>query len=129
MKAGRPSYHVQSKWVTVASPQGLLYFALDDKGNLVKGKDRELRPDHIGPLVVPGPALPARSRKAAKPRPAEVVTPIRPDAVPAAPITQRPPPAPAAPAPTPFDSLPNGQPNLFDDDDFFSLFRDDFSLF
>jgi hypothetical protein len=125
MKAGRPSYHVQSKWVTVASPQGLLYFALDDKGNLVKGKDRELRPDHIGPLVLPGPVLPVRPRKPAKPKLEEVVTPIRPEPVPVTPFIPRPPP----PAPTPLDSLPNVQPNLFDEDDFFALFRDDFSLF
>jgi hypothetical protein len=47
MKAGRPSYHVRSKWLTVATPSGVLYFELDAKGNLVKGPARQLAPHHV----------------------------------------------------------------------------------
>jgi hypothetical protein len=35
MKAGRPSYHIPAKWITVNLPQGILYFELDKKGNLL----------------------------------------------------------------------------------------------
>jgi hypothetical protein len=37
MKAGRPTYHVQAKWITVNLPNRVLYFELDGKGNLVNG--------------------------------------------------------------------------------------------
>jgi hypothetical protein len=35
MKAGRPSYHIRAKWITVQLPQGAVYFELDQKGNLL----------------------------------------------------------------------------------------------
>jgi hypothetical protein len=44
MKAGRPSYHVRSKWITVTTPHGLMYFELDTKGSLVSKK---LEPHHF----------------------------------------------------------------------------------
>jgi hypothetical protein len=47
MKAGRPSYHVRSKWLTVTTPNGVLYFELDAKGNLVKGRVSKLTPHHV----------------------------------------------------------------------------------
>jgi hypothetical protein len=33
MKAGRPSYHIPAKWITVNLPQGILYFEFGTKGN------------------------------------------------------------------------------------------------
>jgi hypothetical protein len=77
MKAGRPSYHIPSKWVTVSTPQGIVYYLLDDKGNLVRGEDKQFHPDHIAPLTLPPgppPQLP-RARKARKPPPPPVVSP------------------------------------------------------
>jgi hypothetical protein len=44
MKAGRPSYHVPAKWITVGTPQGLIYFELDKKGNLIT---KVTTPHHI----------------------------------------------------------------------------------
>jgi hypothetical protein len=37
MKAGRPTYHIAAKWITVTLPQGVLYFELDQRGNLARG--------------------------------------------------------------------------------------------
>jgi hypothetical protein len=33
-KAGRPSYHIPAKWITVTLPQKVLYFEFDKKRNL-----------------------------------------------------------------------------------------------
>jgi hypothetical protein len=44
MKAGRPSYHIPAKWITVTLPQGIMYFELDKKGNL---QNRVVAPHHI----------------------------------------------------------------------------------
>jgi hypothetical protein len=35
MKSGRPSYHIPAKWITVNLQQGMRYFELDKKGNLL----------------------------------------------------------------------------------------------
>jgi hypothetical protein len=37
MRAGRPAYHVKSRWITITQPNGLIYFDLDSRGSLVKG--------------------------------------------------------------------------------------------
>jgi hypothetical protein len=56
MKAGRPVYHVPSKWVTILTPTGLMYFELDKKGNLIK-TEMSLSLHHILPITsVMGPA-------------------------------------------------------------------------
>jgi hypothetical protein len=68
MKAGRPAYHVRSKWVTVTTPQGILYFELDAKGNLLR---KDLRPDRIVPLE-----MPPLENTAPVAVPATVLTPI-----------------------------------------------------
>jgi hypothetical protein len=125
MKAGRPSYHVPSKWVTVTTPQGMMYFDLDEKGNLVKGDTKELRPSHIVPLgpcpVVP-PVIAARGRHPAK---AQLPGPPHPGLIAA------PPPPPAPPRP-PSPVAPPEPQTFFDDDSLsffngFSEFPDDFS--
>jgi hypothetical protein len=54
MKAGRPSSHVRSKWLTVAIPSGVLSFELDTKGNLVKSPATVLKPHHV--IGTPPPA-------------------------------------------------------------------------
>jgi hypothetical protein len=70
MKAGRPSYHVRSKWVTITTAEGVLYFELDSKGSLVRGKQNQLVPDHIARFAA-APAQPVQVPKAATPIPAE----------------------------------------------------------
>jgi len=44
MRAGRPAYHIRSKWITVATPNGIMYFELDVKGNLVS---KDLSPSRV----------------------------------------------------------------------------------
>jgi hypothetical protein len=44
MKAGRPSYHIRSRWVTIAQANGLLRFELDEHGSLAKGRPPQLIP-------------------------------------------------------------------------------------
>jgi hypothetical protein len=51
MKADRPLYHIRSKWLTIANIDGLLYFELDRRGNLVKGNG-QLIPHHIVPMTI-----------------------------------------------------------------------------
>jgi hypothetical protein len=48
MKAGRPAYHVRSKWLTVVTKEGIMYFELDKKGTLVSrlGKN-DIAPHHV----------------------------------------------------------------------------------
>jgi hypothetical protein len=46
MRAGRPAYHVSAKWLTVHFQTFLAYYALDSKGNLVKGPDG-IKPHHV----------------------------------------------------------------------------------
>jgi hypothetical protein len=55
MKAGRPSYHIRAKWITVATPQGLVYFELDRKGNLI-GKN--IAAHHVLPVTQTRPDPP-----------------------------------------------------------------------
>jgi hypothetical protein len=86
MKAGRPSYHIPSRWVTVTTPKGVLYFALDDKGNLVRGEGKEIRPERIAPLVSPAALV------------APVPRPRKPPKTSATPITPATPPIPVPPA-------------------------------
>jgi hypothetical protein len=104
MIAGRAPYRVHSKWITVASTNGILYFALDSRGNLVKARGRELRPDHIRPV---GRAYPARNH----PPHHELLD------------------APAAPISRPAHAE-DQQPQLLApfDDDYFSFFQDDFDF-
>jgi hypothetical protein len=81
MKAGRPAYHVRSKWLTVATPDGILYFELDTKGNLVKNKIHQLIPHHIGelqlPTIRPAVVTPPDMARADAPA-APIAAPIRP---------------------------------------------------
>jgi hypothetical protein len=35
MKAGRPSFNIPAKWITINHPQGLMYFELDNNGKLI----------------------------------------------------------------------------------------------
>jgi hypothetical protein len=53
MKAGRPSYHIPSRWVTVLLNDGLTYFELDKKGNIVKPSNGAIVPHHVMPIVAP----------------------------------------------------------------------------
>jgi hypothetical protein len=53
MKAGRPSYHVRAKWLTVSLPQGMIYFELDSKGNLVTGRPHHIHEGVSSPLHSP----------------------------------------------------------------------------
>jgi hypothetical protein len=122
MKAGRPSYHIPSKWITVSTEQGMMYFRLDDKGNLIRGNDKQLRPDHVAPIV-PANALPQpvqRPRKVPAPQP-HTAAPARATALPTVAL----PPQPAGPDEVTFDPF-------FDEDSFtysgISEFPDDFSF-
>ena len=47
MKAGRPSYHIPSKWISIPGSNCMIYFELDSKGNLVRNKANKLGAHHI----------------------------------------------------------------------------------
>jgi hypothetical protein len=49
MKAGRPSYHIRSRWISVMWNGGLLYFELDTKGNLLNRQGSSSTPHHFVP--------------------------------------------------------------------------------
>jgi hypothetical protein len=122
MKAGRPSYHIPSKWITVSTQQGMMYFRLDDKGNLVRGNDKQLRPDHIAPIA-PANTLPQpvqRPRKVPPPQP-HTAAAARATAPPTVPLPAQP----GSPAEVTFDQF-------FDEDSFtcpgMSEFPDDFGF-
>jgi hypothetical protein len=101
MKAGRPAYHVRSKWVTVTTPQGVLYFELDAKGNLLR---KNLHPDRVVPLQMP---LPQNT--------APAVAPLLPVVL-----------APLLPAQTPILEADGAEFNIFNDDVFDDPFDFDF---
>jgi hypothetical protein len=74
MKAGRPAYHVRSKWVTIATPHGLLYFELDRRGNLIR-LNKQLLVHHVEPLCIPEtPAAPISAPDPAPVLPLPIVT-------------------------------------------------------
>jgi hypothetical protein len=117
MKAGRPAYHVRSKWLTVATPDGVLYFELDTKGNLVKNTVNQLSLYHIAELQLPTITPP----EMAKPH----APPPAPDQPAAAPIRPPPPVRPPPPASTEWVDL---TPSWFQDDLQSDFGTDDASL-
>jgi hypothetical protein len=101
MKAGRPAYHVPSKWVTATTPEGIFYYELDKKGVLISTK---MQPARVVPVDQP-----AQPPVAASPQPVHT-----------APVAPRPPPPPPEPA---IDSMDMA----FDDSEFF--FADPFQSY
>jgi hypothetical protein len=51
MKAGRPAYHVRSKWITLKYNGVLMYFELDSKGNLTSRRGNMAEPHHVLPMA------------------------------------------------------------------------------
>jgi hypothetical protein len=60
MKAGRPAYHIRSKWLTIVKDGRLMYFELDKKGNLVsKTTHDQITAHHAVAITAPEKGKPS----------------------------------------------------------------------